>query len=169
MNKLIAVSFALALSLSSFAQDLTLPGAKWQAKFTGYVCQAFGQPVARAGAFESLDVKFEKIVTDSTLDNGLITGSFTEEENACRYSAILFADNAGSTIRLVQSKAHANGTEAACANGKAAIDAAFEGTNPYLYWGHPHNLSIMSPIAGNGLCNGGAVGINFVNVGKIPQ
>lgn len=159
------------LSLSAFANegDLVLQGAKWAAKHTGYKCAAFGADVARPAAFEKLNVSFEGLTSDSTLDNGLIKGTFTENGVTCRYNAIIFADNAASTIRLVESKAYSPSKASDCAEGKRVIDAAFESLN-YLYWGHPHNLTMMVPVAGaEAVCGSNVVGINFVVSGRITK
>jgi hypothetical protein len=171
MKKLIVAALVSVFSMASFAQngDLVLPGAKWQAKFNGYICAAFGAKVAAPAAFAKFDVQFIDIVTDSSLDNGLIKATFTEEGKACRYNAIVFADNAASTMRLVESKAYATSDNSECAAGKAVLDSAFE-ANDYLYYGHPHNLGVMAPVEGAAeICNGSdLVGINFVVSGKLP-
>ena len=169
MKKFLAVALT-TLSMSAFAQDgdLVLQGEKWIAKSTGYICAAFGPTVEAPSAFSQLDVKFEKVTADSTLDNGLIKGTFTENGKACRYNAIIFADNAASTYRLVTSKAYAPADNSECAEGKALLDAAFAGGD-YLYWGHPHNLTFMSPLTeADASCPGAThIGINFVVSGRI--
>src|SRR5690606_15077915 len=111
--------------------DLTLPGAKWQAKFKNYVCAAFGPTVAAPSSHANIQVTFEDIVTDSTLDNGLVKATFVENGKNCRYSAILFADNALSTIKLVESKAYALEDGSACLEGQAMLDEQFQ-FNDYL-------------------------------------
>lgn len=174
MNKLLLVSFLIVASISSaFAQesDMVLPGAKWQAKFTKYICAAFGPEVTAPKEYADLNVKWESMVTDSTLDNGLIKASFEVEGKTCRYNAIILADNAASTLRLVNSKAYSNETDVNCADGKALLDAGFE-ANDYLYYGHPHNLAIMVPMAGaEAVCGAGAkfIGVNFINAGRIQK
>lgn len=171
MKKLIIASLVSLFSASVFAQnaDLTLPGAKWQAKFNGYICDTSGTKVSAPSAFTNFDVQFIDIVTDSTLDNGLIKATFTEDGKTCRYSAIVFADNAASTMRLVESKAYASIDNTDCPAGKAVLDAALESNN-YLYYGRPHNLGIMASVEGAAdLCPGSdLVGINFVVSGKLP-
>lgn len=157
------------LSVSAFAQesDMVLEGAKWQAKFTDYKCAAFGTAAAQPTAHAKFNVVFEKIVTDSSLDNGLITASFTQDGKACRYNAIIFADNAASTMKLVDSKAYALAQDSDCAEGKAVLDESFAANN-YLYWGHPHNLTVMMNIEGAAAsCGTDLVGVNFVVSGRI--
>ena len=170
MKKFFAFMFLATFSLSSFAQDgdLVLQGEKWIAKFNGYIGQAYGPVVEAPTAFNALNVQFEKITADSTLDNGLIKATFTQEGKACRYNAIIFADNAASTYRLVTSKAYAPADNSECAEGKAVIDAAFTGSD-YLYWGHPHNLTFLAQVNGaDASCPGASqVGVNFVVSGRI--
>ncbi len=167
MKFIFAVALTTLLTVPAFSHegDLTLPGAKWFANFTGYVCSPGIQLAEAPANYASLNVKFERMVTDATLDNGLLTASFEESGKECRYSAILFADNAAQTIRFVESKAFAvtDGTE--CSEGKAVLDSALE-YNDYLYYGRPHNLAIMAPNAGE-YCGSGLVGINFVVGGKL--
>ncbi len=171
MKKILLPLLISILPTSSFANtgDLVLAGEKWIAKFDKYICAAFTPAVARPQAFESLNVVFEQITTDMTLDNGLIKATFEEEGKACRYNAILFADNAASTSRLVESKAYAPADGSECAAGKALLDAAFA-ANDYLYYGHPHNLAFMVPgVGAQALCGDTAqvVGVNFVVKGRI--
>lgn len=169
--KLFIATVLTALSLSAFAQDgdLVLQGEKWIAKFNGYKCAAFGANVAAPAAFEKLNVAFETMTSDSTLDNGLVKATFTEEGVNCRYSAIIFADNAASTIRLVQSKSYSPEQKSECAEGKRVLDAALESLD-YLYWGHPHNLTMMVPAEGaEAVCGNGLIGINFVVSGRIQK
>ncbi len=175
MKKFLLASVLASMTLSSaFAAegDLVLPNAKWVAKFKNYVCAAFGPTVAQPTGHSDFKVSFEQLVTDSTLDNGLITATFEQDGKACRYSAIVLADNAAATIRLVESKAFAPADQAAdCAAGKLALDASLE-SNDYLYYGHPHNLAIMAPVAGaEAICGAGQtlVGVNFVVSGRIAQ
>lgn len=172
MKTFITIAIASLLSLSAFAQDgdLVLQGAKWQAKFTGYICAAFTPSVSAPAGLGRFNVAFENMTSDSTLDNGLIKATFTEKGKACRYSAIIFADNAASTSRLVQSKAYALSDKSECVEGKRALDAAFEANN-YLYYGHPHNLAFMARVDGaDKVCPGSqVVGINFVVTGRIAK
>jgi hypothetical protein len=171
MKKLVLFSLIAALPASmAFAAegDLTLPGEKWIAKFDKYVCAAFGPVAARPEALERLNVQFEQLTTDSTLDNGLLLATFEENGKACRYNAIVLADNAASTIRLVDSKAYSPAGDSGCETGKAILDHSLRSID-YLYYGHPHNLALMLPDVGaGGVCNGGkVVGANFVVKGKV--
>lgn len=171
MKKFIGLSLFVLLSTSAFAQDgdLVLQGEKWVAKFKHYVCSENGVGVEAPAAFKKLNVVFEKITTDSTLDNGLIKATFTENGVDCRYSAIVLANNDLKTIKLVESKAYAPANaEASCSEGLAVLDEAFR-DNKYLYFGHPHNLAVMAPVEGaEEVCQGSAhVGITFVVSGRV--
>lgn len=172
VKKLLLVATVVMSMSSAFAAegDLVLPGAKWIAKFNKYVCAAFGPEATQPAGHSDLKVKFEQITTDSTLDNGLITASFKVEGKTCRYSALLLADNAAATIRLVESKAFAPEGDVDCSAGKAELDASLE-SNDYLYYGHPHNLAIMAPVTGAEKVCGGQklIGVNFVVSGRISQ
>lgn len=171
MRKFVLLSLLAVVPTSlSFAAegDLTLPGEKWLAKFDKYVCAAFGPAVTRPEALERMNVQFAQITTDSTLDNGLVLATFEENGKACRYNAIVLADNAASTIKLVDSKAYAPAGDSGCETGKAVLDDALRAVD-YLYYGHPHNLALMLPgVGAEGVCNGGQViGANFVVKGKV--
>lgn len=169
MKKLLVASIVSLLSLSAFAgeSDLTLQGAKWRAKHNKYICGSYTNEVYQPSSHSARHVIWGDLVTDSTLDNGLVKATFMEKGQLCKYSAILLADNAAKTIRLVESKAFAvAGAEYSCAEGKAMLDAELE-ANEYLYAGHPHNLSIMIPM--EGACGEGRIGINFVVAGRIQK
>ncbi len=174
-SRILATACLGLASLASTAQaaegDLVLPGAKWWAGFESYVCSPEQTGVSTPAFLADLNVKFDRIVTDSTLDNVLLTANFAEGESDCRYSAILFADNAAKTIRLVESKAFAATGDATCQAGKEVLDSKVSATN-YLYYGHPHRAAIMmaTPDA-EALCGAGAtaVGPAFVVKGKIQQ
>src|SRR5690606_23306259 len=117
----------------------------------------------------SRHVIFNSITTDSTLDNGLIKATFLENGRLCKYSAIMLADNAAKTIRLVESKAYSvEGTQYSCVEGKEMLDAQLE-ANTYLYGGgKPHQLAILIPMTG--ACGGaGQIGVNFVVSGRIQK
>lgn len=169
MKKLLVAALAL-MSLASFAnEDLTLPGAKWVAKYKNYVCNSYENEVYQPSAHSSMNLIWGTLVTDRTLDNGLVKATFTTRNGQlCKYSAILLADNALKTIRLVESRAFAVASPAiSCDEGKDVVDALLE-NNEYLYAGKPHNLSIMVPFAG--ACKGqGKIGVNFVVAGRIQQ
>ena len=115
-----------------------------------------------------MNLKVEGLSTDSTLDNGLIKATFEEEGKACRYSAIVLADNDAKTIKLVTSRSFAVNADADCARGQEVLDRALA-DNTYLYFGHPHNLSVLAPVEGaEAVCGAGntRVGITFVVSGR---
>jgi hypothetical protein len=177
MKKIILASLLSILSTHSFAQngDLVLKGEKWIAAFKGYVCSKDGQTVQAPKGFADLNVVFETLTTDATLDNGLIKAKFTAKNKVvCNYSALIFADNAAYTMRLVESKAFTPANKlrfnTACDNGKMIIDAALE-SNEYLYYGKPHNIALMAPVEGSEKVCGALkrVGINFVVSGRIQK
>lgn len=161
-----------AISAMAQAKDLTLPGEKWIAKFDKYVCAAFGSAVEAPARLASMKLQFEQITTDSTLDNGLLKATFEENGKLCRYNAIVLADNAASTVQLVQSIAYdpAGGASAYldCNQGKAVLDASLKANN-YFYYGHPHNLAIMMPgVGAETVCAGSEfLGANFVVKGRL--
>ncbi len=171
MKNFLALALILTVSFTASAQeaDYVLAGEKWIAKTNGIVCAAFTPSVQMPAGFANINVAFEQITTDMTLDNGLLKATFTEDGKTCRYNAVLLADNAAATIRLVNSKAYAPAGDSDCAVGKTVLDAAFE-SNDYLYYGHPHNLAIMVPVEGiDAVCPGASViGVNFVVTGKVP-
>lgn len=172
MKKLLLVAMVLS-SVSAFAQesDLTIPGEKWIAKFNKYVCAAFEDGVPATTTHSDLNIQFSQITTDYTLDNGLIKATFTQDGVTCRYSAIMFADNAASTIKLIESKAFAPEGGSDCNLGREVIDSQLI-MNDYLYYGHPHNLAIMVPDSrASEVCGEAAthIGINFVVSGRINR
>jgi len=150
-------------SLSFANEDLKLPGERWEAKSTGYRCAAFAADSNSPLSHEQLNVEFEVLRTDKSLDNGIVFATFEQDQSSCRYSAILLADNAASTIALVKSKAYATQGSSDCLKGKAILDAHLS-SNEYLYWGHPHHVTIMMPVASaQEVCGVGAthVGLDF--------
>ncbi len=164
MKKLIITAITLA-SLSGFAEsDLNLNGEeRWEAKFTGYKCGAYGENITGPTTHQYLNVKFEYLRSDYTLDNALIKGTFMANGQTCSYSAILFADNGASTIKLVDSKAFSQDGFEACAEGKKTLDSHLE-ENDYLYWGHPHHATVMMPVdSASQFCGEGAthIGLDF--------
>jgi hypothetical protein len=173
--KKMALLTIMTLSTLAQANELTIPGEKWLAKFTGFICAAYTDTVAAPTEFAKINVKFEQITTDSTLDNALLKATFEQDGKTCRYNSIISADNTAQTYELVQSIAYdVNGKTAAaykdCNAGKAVIDNAFKATNKYLYYGHPHNLAFMLPNTGaENVCGAGAemIGANFVVSGII--
>ncbi len=160
----------LIFSASIFAQsDLELPEAKWIAKSSGIVCNAYAPTNSKPLSHEEFNISFEEITTDSTLDNGLIKVTFQEAGHECRYSALMFADNEGQTIKLVESRAYALDGAAGCVEGKKLLDEQLK-FNKYLYWGHPHHLSVMIPeSSASEICGADAVsiGIDFTVTGRI--
>lgn len=167
--------FLLALVFSStlFAADgdLTLPGERWLAQFNGYICAAFTSFVEKPASHSEIQVQFESIKSDHSLDNILLKGSFTEGNTECSYTAILLADNAASTAKLVESRAVALDAGGSCEEGKRLLDSQLE-SNDYLYYGHPHNAAIMLPDAtAKEVCGESAthIGINFVVKGLIKK
>ncbi len=161
----------MAFSAVSGAQDLTLPGERWIANSDGYICAAYGADVGAPALHSELDVQFENLKTDRSLDNGLLTATFVEQGTVCRYSALLFADNAASTIKLVESKAYSVDGASDCLVGKELLDEQLT-FNDYLYWGHPHRATIMVPSeSAEALCGVGSthIGINFLAQGLIQQ
>ena len=132
MKTLIAALFMVLPVSQAFAQDLTLPGERWLAKFTGYVCEDGNtQTSAVPAALAEKNVVFGKASTDMSLDNILLMATFEENGAVCSYSSILFADNAAWTAQLVQSHAwSAEGTS--CAEGKALLDGLLA-MNDYKY------------------------------------
>jgi len=167
---LIASSLSF-LACSAFADtDLKIPGEKWLGKFTGYVCDAEGDKTAPPVAHTNLNVNFESVVTDATLDNGVVKATFTANGNVCRYSAIMLADNTAQTITLVESKAYSAVEGIDCSEGKAFLDSQFAPVNNYHYYGHPHNMAIMIEASDAAdICGDGAthVGVNFVVAGRV--
>ncbi len=166
-KSILAFTFLTSTILAS--GDLTLPGERWVAQFNGYVCAAFTDFTPQPQSHQDISVEFETLTTDRTLDNALIKATFVEDGEVCRYSAILFADNAAFTSTLVDSKAYSTNGNSECLNGKALLDSQFQ-LNDYLYYGHPHNLSFMLPESDlSGICPAGAthIGANFVVKGII--
>ncbi len=172
--KSLSILFAMFFSSLAFAQtDIQLPQEKWAGQFTKFVCDDSGQAVSAPTTMSNMNVNFEMISTDRTLDNALLRATFTENGRTCRYNAVLFADNANNRVQLVQSLAFTTEGEATayrdCVQGKEVLDQLLL-DNEYLYYGHPHNLAIMAPMvdAAN-VCGEGAefVGINFGNAGKL--
>lgn len=171
MKKGILSLILLTVSTLSFAQsgDLTMPGERWQTTFNKYICNNVVTDVATPVEFARINAQFGTVTTDITLDNGLMKATFEENGKVCNYSAILLADNALSTIKLITSKAYAVNGDTECTEGQKVIDEAFKGPNKYLYYGHPHNLAVMVPLADAGnICAGQTtMGVNFVLTGKI--
>lgn len=174
MFKKSLIALVSLLSVSSFAQtDLVLEGERWLASHKGYVCAAFTDYTDAPATHLDMNVKFEKLSTDYTLDNILIKATFENVDGVeCSYTSLLFADNAASTIELLDSRAFSKEDAAAdCSEGKAILDAQLE-SNDYLYWGHPHHATLMVPAAGAAdVCGADAthIGIDFMVSGIIRK
>ncbi len=176
MKKMIFASAMTILSTAAAfalpAKDLTLPGAKWIAQFDKFVCAAYGEAVAAPKALAQLNIRFENMVSDASLDNAIVTAEFDANGATCRYNAILLADNNEQTAELVQSIAYNKADTATayldCKAGKEIIDAGFKAKSKYLYYGHPHNLSLMLPgLGAESACGSDVVGANFVVTGTL--
>lgn len=173
MKKATFLSLLMTLSFSSaFAadSDLTLPGERWLAKFTAYVCEDGNTQTASVPAqFADINAVFGRATTDMSLDNLLIKATFDEAGVACNYSALVFADNAAWTATLVESKAYAPNGGADCAQGKAVLDAALK-FNSYKYL--HGRAAIFVPAADAAVqCSATSttVGLHFQVQGKIQQ
>ncbi len=171
MLKQALLATLLSSSFSAVAaEDLVLPGERWLANNGGYVCgAATTQKVSGPEALEEIQASFKTLTSDYSLDNGLIKATFVEDENLCNYSALMFADNAGYTMKLVDSKAYSTAKDASCAVGKALLDEALA-FNKYLYWGRPHHITLMIPDSdGTKGCaaDQSTVGIDFVVAGRL--
>lgn len=171
MKKTILVSLLTALSFSNaFAAetDLTLPGERWLAKFSAYVCEDGNTPTSSIPEqFAAINTAFGRATTDMSLDNILLKATFDEAGVSCNYSALIFADNAAWTATLVDSKAYAPNGGADCSQGKAVLDAALKFNNyKYLHG----RAAIYVPAKDAALqCGAGAstIGLHFQVQGKI--
>lgn len=173
MTKFLLAAALLLLSFTASAaaptSDLNLPGERWIAGFNSYICDAFKPSVVRPEAYETLNVNFEKISTDITLDNVLLIATFQEEGRLCRYSALLLADNAAFTAKLMSSQAFAPANDSQCLAGKALLDQQLA-QFPYLYYGHPHHLALVLPFTdAEKICGAGTstVAVDFVLKAKV--
>ncbi|SMF56860.1 hypothetical protein [Pseudobacteriovorax antillogorgiicola] len=171
MYKRVILSLFAMSSVSGLAsQDLTLPGERWLAAATGYICEDARDVLVEAPEpFAQFDVKFETLTTDYSLDNALLKATFMENGEECRYSALLFADNAAYTSEIVESVAYSIKAGTDCSKGQAKLDEALS-FNDYLYWGRPHHLTFMVETEDAvRLCGKDAthVGVDFVLKGRI--
>ena len=171
MKKIILASALAALSLSTAIAndgDLTIPGERWNSKFTAFVCgDGNVQAAAVPTEFAAYGIQIGRMTTDYSLDNYLIKATFTEDNVTCNYSAILLADNAVWGIKLVESKAYAAEGGSECLGGKAVIDSALA-DNKYAYL--HGRAAIWAPVAGaEASCGAGAttVGLHFQVTGKL--
>lgn len=168
MKKTLFLCLMALIPAASFAAegDLELPGERWLAKFDRYVCD-YDKATVQPAELADLKVTFEKASTDYSLDNVLLLATFEDKGVACRYSALLLADNAAFSSRLVESKAF-NAQGADCSAGKAVLDRNLAANN-YLYYGHPHRIAIMMPVAdAEAVCGAGknTIGVEFVLSGR---
>lgn len=171
MKKIILASVFAALSFTTAIAndgDLTMPGERWNSKFTAFVC---GDGNIQASAvptdFQSYEIEIGRMTTDMSLDNFLLRATFIENDVTCNYSAILLADNAAWTIKLVESKAFAVDGGSECLGGKAVIDSALA-DNKYIYL--HGRAAIWAPVAGAELSCGATattVGLHFQVTGKL--
>ena len=171
MKKMILASVLTALSLTTAIAndgDLTIPGERWNSKFTAFVCgDGNVQAQALPTDFAQYNIQIGRMTTDMTLDNYLLRATFVENNVTCHYSAILLADNAAWTIGLVESKAYAAVGESDCLAGKAVLDSALA-ANKYAYL--HGRAAIWAPVSGAELsCGAGAttVGLHFQVTGKL--
>lgn len=171
MTKSVLVSLMMVLSFNAAQAndgDLTLPGERWLAKFTAFVCEDGNTPTASVPAdFAAYNVAFGKASTDYSLDNLLVKATFDQDGVSCSYSAIVFADNAAKTASLVQSKAYAPNGGSDCAQGKAFLDATLKHNNyKYLHG----RAAIYVPATDAALQCGAAattVGLHFQVLGRV--
>ncbi|MBO9667481.1 MAG: hypothetical protein J7501_11800 [Bdellovibrio sp.] len=171
--KSIFASLLVTLSFSSaFATegDLVLPGERWLAKFTAFVCEDGNTQTASIPAdFAAWNVQFGKASTDYSLDNLLVKATFVEAGVTCSYSSIIFADNAAKTAVLVQSNAYAPAGGSDCAQGKAFLDSALK-SNTYKYLhGRVAIYVPASDAAAQCSAQSTAVGLHFQVTGKVQE
>lgn len=170
--KLLLAALLMLSALSAMAQesDLVLPGERWLAQHTHFVCEDGNTTAMQAPAeLEQFNVLFGRLTTDYSLDNVLVKARFEQNGAECRYSALLFADNAAFTAALVDSKAYAVNGASDCSEGKAAIDSVLN-FNSYKYL---HGRAAIYFKASNAQAACGdhsdVIGIHFQAKGKIPQ
>jgi len=168
MKKMIFGAFLALTITSAFAQDsdLVLNDERWLAEFTTYVCED-GNVEARQVPNELalFNVQFGRLTTDFSLDNVLIKATFTENGQECRYSAMMFADNAAWTIGLVDSKAYSVNGTTDCAEGKNALDSILE-FNSYKYL-HGRAAIFVNSENAEASCGSDKIGIHFQARGRI--
>ncbi len=172
IKKISIVLSTLLIGLSASANsDLELPGEKWLASHTGYICNAFGEEISAPASHALYNVEFTGLSTDSSLDNVLVKAKFEQDGATCSYSLILLADNAAGTTTYVDSKAYATSGASDCLAGKELLDEQLTANN-YLYWGHPHHVSlVIEENSAATLCGAGAltVAVDFVVSGVIRR
>lgn len=171
MKKIIMTGLFTALFLTTAIAndgDLTMPGERWNSKFTAFVCgdgntQASETPID----FATYGIELGQMTTDISLDNFLLRATFVENNVTCKYSAILLADNAAWTIKLINSKAYAIDGDSQCLEGKAVIDSALA-DNQYKYL--HGRAAIWAPVNGAEISCGASsntVGLHFQVLGKL--
>lgn len=167
--KTILAALFLTLSFSSaFANegDLVLPGERWLAKFTAYVCEDGNtQTSSVPEQFAAKNIVFDKASTDISLDNLLLKATFEENGVTCSYSAFVSADNDAWTAELVQSKAFAPAGGTDCTEGKAFLDSLLKfNTYKYLHGRAAIYVTTSDAVA---LCGTSTVGLHFQVTGKV--
>lgn len=171
MTKNIFAALLITVSISSaFAadSDLTLPNERWLSKFTAYVCEDGNtQTTSTPEQFAAFNVAFGKVSTDYSLDNYLLKATFDQDGATCSYSAIMLADNAAWTIKLVDSKAYATTGTSDCVAGKAFLDQTLA-ANTYKYL---HGRAAIFVPAKDAAAQCGAqsttVGLHFQVTGRV--
>ena len=166
MKKMVlALMMILPFAQAQANQDLVLESERWLAKFTAYVCADGNTQVATPAELASKNVVFTTASADYSLDNILLKATFEENGAVCRYSTLLFADNTGFTIKLVESKAFSEDGSSDCAAGKAALDTLLA-FNPYKYL--HGRAAVYVPVAdAAALCGADTVGIHLQVTGRV--
>jgi hypothetical protein len=137
--------FHLSPAQNARAEDLTLPNERWLAEFSRYLCTEGGTPVEAPLSLREQNFRLTRLTTDSSLDNVLLKAEFQEQGATCSYSALLLADNALNTVRLLDSRAHAPLDPAApCAEGKALLDQALAQTEYWYFGRRPHSIALVA-------------------------
>ncbi len=152
-------------------ENLKLEAPRWGGKAAGYVCAAAETVfVGTPSEYSDLNVAWGSVVTDFSLDNGLLLATFTPAEGtSCSYSALMLANSQTKNIALVESRAFVSAGEGSCAEGKEILDAALA-SNKYLWKESRKHLTILAPsVSAEEICGAGVanVGIDFVFTGKI--
>ncbi len=165
---LFALTMASLQTLANTATDLTLSGERWLAKFTAFVCEDGNtQTSTIPSEFAKRKIMFTRATTDYSLDNYLFKATFEENGNVCNYSALMLADNAAWTIKLVQSVAHSNGDESLCSDGANYLNNVLSFNN-YKYLHGRAAIYLPTEEAGQ-LCSPEQtnIGLHFQVMGKI--
>lgn len=158
---LLALAALIAPQAYAVEGDLVLPDARFLANFDRYICNDFTEEgIPLPTSLEGFGLKFDQLQVDGMTVAALITANFEENGQACRYSALL-QRGARSTLNLKQSKAFSADATAACADGKAKIDAlvtkmTFSVTKPINF------LGLRIPAVDTAVCGGEAKGVKIV-------